>query len=60
MTPGEVTVDAGGGAPDTTITAEPSPLLLWLWGRASGSAVALTGDRGVADRLRKRLAFATQ
>lgn len=43
-----------------TITGDPSPLLLWLYGRAGDDAVGLTGDAELAARLRKRLALATQ
>ncbi|MBA3652969.1 MAG: maleylpyruvate isomerase family mycothiol-dependent enzyme [Actinobacteria bacterium] len=60
MTRDEVTVVAGGGAADATITAEPSPLLLWLWGRAGDEAVDVSGSHEAAARLRQRLALATQ
>lgn len=60
MKPAEVRLDAGGAPPDAVVSAEPSPLLLWLWGRAPDSAVEVTGDREAAGRLRERLALATQ
>jgi len=60
MTPAEVIVDGRGASPDASVTAAPSPLLLWLWGRAPDSTVEVTGDGEVAGRLRKRLALATQ
>ena len=60
MTPDEVTVDSADGGTEATVAGEASPLLLWLWGRAADSAVEVTGDRGAAARLRRRLALATQ
>jgi len=60
MAPTEVTVHADGGKPEAAVTGEPSPLLLWLWGRASDAEVQVSGDRQAAGRLRKRLALATQ
>lgn len=64
MAPDRITV--GGATGQTTaqadahVTAAPSDLLLWLWGRRPESAVTLTGDLDVARRLRQRLALATQ
>jgi uncharacterized protein (TIGR03083 family) len=43
-----------------TVAAEPSPLLLWLYGRAPDDVVTVTGDSAYATRLRKRIAIATQ
>jgi uncharacterized protein (TIGR03083 family) len=43
-----------------TLLADPSPLLLWLYGRAPDEAVTVSGDVEQAMRLRKRLAIATQ
>lgn len=58
MTADEVTVTEGASAADATVVAEPTPLLLWIWGRAPDSAVEVTGDGGAASRFRKRLALA--
>ena len=53
-----VDVVAGAGPAAATVTADPSRLLLWLWGRADD--VRVEGDPDAADRLRRRLALATQ
>jgi uncharacterized protein (TIGR03083 family) len=56
-------VDVEEGSDDSaeaTVAAEPSPLLLWLYGRAPDDVVTLSGDAETARRLRKRLALATQ
>jgi hypothetical protein len=56
-------VDVQEGSDDSaeaTVAAEPSPLLLWLYGRAPDDVVTLSGDAETARRLRKRLALATQ
>ena len=60
MAPTEVTVHPDGGTSDAAVTGQPSPLLLWLWGRASDAEVQVSGDRHAPGRLRKRLALATQ
>jgi uncharacterized protein (TIGR03083 family) len=52
--------DAESGDGPVTVVAEPSALLLWLYGRAPDHVVTVSGDTGVATRLRKRLAIATQ
>jgi uncharacterized protein (TIGR03083 family) len=58
MAPAEVTVEefAAGAA---TVSGDPSPVLLWLWGRAGDEDVRI-GDRDLARRLRERLAIATR
>ena len=43
-----------------TVSAEPSELLLWLWGRRPDSAVTITGDPAAAAALRDLLVLATQ
>lgn len=60
MTSTEVEVGPRGRPPDATVSADPSTLLLWLWGRAADSEVEITGDALAARRFRARLAAATQ
>lgn len=60
MAPAEVTVEESAGAADVTVSGDPSPLLLWLWGRAPDGAVRFDGDADAGRRLRERLALATQ
>lgn len=60
MTPERVTIADGPAPAHATIEAEPSPLLLWLYGRAGDEAVAASGERDVVGRLRQRAALATQ
>jgi len=55
-----VGVRPGDGPADVTVTGEPSPLLLWLRGRAPDDAVAYEGSAEAFGRLRARLARATQ
>lgn len=55
-----VDVDADGGAVAATVVAEPSALLLWLYGRAPDDVVTVSGDATAAQSLRQRLALATQ
>ena len=52
--------DGVAGEVAATVAAEPSELLLWLYGRAPDRAVTVSGDAAQAGRLRKRLAIATQ
>jgi len=59
MEPAEVRIEPTIAAPDATVTAEPSDLLLWLWRRLPPAAATLDGDRTAADRLYRRLALAT-
>lgn len=51
---------ADGGVVEATVMAEPSSLLLWLYGRAPDDVVTVSGDTHSAQTLRKRLALATQ
>jgi uncharacterized protein (TIGR03083 family) len=60
FSPTEIKVDQVADKSATQVTGEPSPLLLWLWGRAPDSSVRFAGDIDVAHRLRERLALATQ
>ena len=56
-------VDVGDGASpaaEATVSADPSPLLLWSYGRESDDVVRVSGDPAAAARLRARLALATQ
>ncbi|PZS30375.1 MAG: maleylpyruvate isomerase family mycothiol-dependent enzyme [Pseudonocardiales bacterium] len=55
----EVTVEETSGEADATIGGASSDVLLWLWGRAPDSAVALSGDPAVIRLFRERLAYAT-
>jgi uncharacterized protein (TIGR03083 family) len=58
MAPEEVIVGVTETA-SAIVSGEPSVVLLWLWGRAR-DGVEITGQRTAAERLRKRLALATQ
>lgn len=60
MTPEEVTVaeEATGG--DARVDGAPSDLLLWLWGRGPDATVQVSGDGQAVQRLRRRMARATQ
>lgn len=61
MTADAVVVSSSDGtSADAVVEGDPSPLLLWLWGRAPGSVVRIAGDAEAAERLRRRLAIATQ
>lgn len=60
MAPAAVTVEEGEGDADVTVSGDPSPVLLWLWGRAPDGAVRIDGDPDAARRFRERLALATQ
>ena len=52
--------DRPSAAAEATVSADPSPLLLWSYGRQSDDVVRITGDAAAAARLRARLALATQ
>lgn len=52
--------DRAAREPDARVSGDPSDVLLWLWGRAGDAAVTITGDPAAAQRLRARLAVATQ
>jgi uncharacterized protein (TIGR03083 family) len=45
---------------DATITGDPLPMYLWLWGRGPRDQLTIDGDVAAADQLRNRLAVATQ
>jgi hypothetical protein len=60
MASAEVAVEPSGERADARVTSDPSPLLLWLWGRAADGVVEIRGDHQTVARLRKRLALATQ
>jgi len=55
-----VVVERGPGPSDAVLTADPSDLLLWLWGRRPDTAVHVEGDGVAAAALRRALAAATQ
>lgn len=46
--------------PEARVSGGPSELLLWMWGRSPMSTVRVEGDQRVVERLRQRLALATQ
>lgn len=50
----------GPGAADATVTADPLPLLLWLWGRAPEDSVSVDGDLAAVRSLKAVLRRATQ
>ena len=52
--------EAAGSAAEADVSADPSPLLLWSYGRVPDEAVRIVGDAAAAARLRARLALATQ
>jgi hypothetical protein len=60
FSPTEIKVDEVVDKSATQVTGEPSPLLLWLWGRTPDSLVRFAGDIDVAHRLREQLAIAAQ
>lgn len=61
MTPTAVVVGPGEvGGVQAVVTAAPSDLDLWLWGRADDRVVTVEGDVEVAERFRDRLVAATQ
>jgi len=45
---------------DATVSGEPLPMYLWLWGRGPRDPLAVDGDISVADQLRERMQMATQ
>ncbi|MGY0232809.1 maleylpyruvate isomerase family mycothiol-dependent enzyme [Longispora urticae] len=55
-----VLVEAGPGEAATTISWEPSDVLLWLWRRVGDDAVTVTGDPGGAATLRALMEAGTQ
>ncbi len=59
MEPQEVRIESLGDEPEAVLSATPSDLLLWLWGRLPVDAVQSTGDPEAVVRLRQRLTHAT-
>ncbi len=55
-----VEVSSRPGAVEGQVSGDPAEVMLWLWGRAPDTAVEMTGDRAVIQRLRDRLKLATQ
>lgn len=58
----DVTVEPFSGQDvDAVVSAEPSDLLLWLWGRlpVESGSVQADGDPAAVERLRRRFALAT-
>ena len=45
---------------DATVSGEPLPLYLWLWGRGPREPLILDGDLGAVDHLDARLRLATR
>ena len=45
---------------DATISGDPLPMYLWLWGRGPRNPLQIDGDADAADRLRDRMVVATQ
>jgi uncharacterized protein (TIGR03083 family) len=45
---------------DATVSGEPLPMYLWLWGRGPRDPLTIDGDMAAADRLRQRMVVATQ
>ncbi|HVE98497.1 MAG TPA: maleylpyruvate isomerase family mycothiol-dependent enzyme [Mycobacteriales bacterium] len=60
MSPDLVDVEEAEQEVEATVAGEPSPLLLWLYGRAPIDVVSVYGSADVVDRLRARLAIATR
>ncbi|HET6686886.1 MAG TPA: maleylpyruvate isomerase family mycothiol-dependent enzyme [Jiangellaceae bacterium] len=56
-----VYLDRWGELPtDATISGDPLPMYLWLWGRGPRDSLQIDGDADAADRLRDRMVVATQ
>ena len=56
-----VYLDRWGELPtDATISGDPLPMYLWLWGRGPRDPLQIDGDADAADRLRDRMVVATQ
>jgi len=43
-----------------TVSGEPLPMYLWLWGRGPSDSLTVDGEAASADHLRARLAAATR
>lgn len=60
LEPREVRIEALTDEPDAVVSATPSDLLLWLWGRLPVDAVQSTGDPEATGRLLQRLTHVTE
>jgi uncharacterized protein (TIGR03083 family) len=60
LNPDDVDLSRDPGAADAVISAEPSELLLWLWGRRPDTAVRAEGDGELVRAFRERLRVVTQ
>jgi hypothetical protein len=45
---------------DATVSGDPLPMYLWLWGRGSRDQLTVDGDVAAVDQLRERMVVATQ
>jgi len=59
LDPEEVRIEPLDDDADADVTADPSDLLLWLWGRLPTESVRIDGDAGAVERLRQRLTEVT-
>jgi uncharacterized protein (TIGR03083 family) len=56
-----VQLDRWGELPsDASISGDPLPMYLWLWGRGPRDSLTVDGDVAVIDQLRSRMVVATQ
>jgi uncharacterized protein (TIGR03083 family) len=53
-------VSGPGGPADAVLEGSPDELLLWLWGRADGAGITVTGDPSARAALREAIAANTQ
>ncbi len=60
LSPDRVAVERGPAPSDAVLTADPSDLLLWLWGRRPDEVVHVEGERAAAAALRAALVPVTQ
>jgi len=56
---GRITVSDAAGTAAATISGEPMPLFLWLWGRVGDDQVRFDGDPALPAEFRARLAECT-
>ncbi|HEX6329300.1 MAG TPA: maleylpyruvate isomerase family mycothiol-dependent enzyme [Jiangellaceae bacterium] len=45
---------------DATVSGDPLPMYLWLWGRGPRDQISIDGDHAAAERMDARLRLATQ
>jgi uncharacterized protein (TIGR03083 family) len=57
--PEQIVLQRGPAPAQATVSAEPSELLLWLWGRRPDAAVTVTGEVAAAAALRDLLSVVT-